>query len=112
MFKLIESNTKEMKEVLSNSKVVWGSSGPKGQMVSIDISNFAYRDRLLFSKLPNKFDYFVWDGIKVSRSDLTYRFGLVYIIEGTVDYYNELKRKVNRNRSRDIIAEFFGGGNS
>lgn len=112
MFKLIESNSREMKEVLSGSKVVWGNSGPKGQMVSIDISNFAYRDRLLFSKLPNKFDYFVWDGIKVSRSDLTYRFGLVYIIEGTVDYYNELKRKVNRNRSRNIIAEFFGGGNS
>ena len=112
MFKLIESNRKEMKEVLSNSKVVWGNSGPKGTMVPIDISNAVYRDRLMFYRLPKKFDYFVWNGIKVSRSDLTYRFGFVYIVEGTVDYYNELKRKALRHRSRYMIAEFFGGGNS
>lgn len=110
MFKLIESNTKEMKEVLSNSKVVWESSEPKGTMVSIYISNAVYRDRLMFYRLPNKFDYFVWKGIKVSRSDLTYRFGMIYIIEGSVDYYNELRRKVRQDRSRDMIAEFFGGG--
>lgn len=110
MFKLIESNRKEMKKVLSNSKVVWGNSEPKGTMVSIYITNYIYRDRLMFERLPKKFDYFVWNGVKVSRSDLTYRFGFVYIIEGTVDYYNELKRKALHHRSGDMIAEFFGGG--
>lgn len=110
MFKLIESQNREMKEVLSNGKVVWENNVPKGKMISIFITNTIYRDRLIFERLPNKFNYFVWNGIKVSRSDLTYRFGLVYIVEGTVDYYNELKRKVFRHRSGKFIAEFFGGG--
>ena len=109
MFKLIESQNKEMKEVLSSGKIVWENNVPKGKMISIRIINYAYRDRLVFQQLPNKFNYFVWNGIKVSRSDLTYRFGLVYIVEGTVDYYNELKRKVFRHRSGNFIAEFFGG---
>lgn len=109
MFKLIESQNREMKEVLSNGKVVWENNVPKGKMISIFITNTIYRDRLIFERLPNKFNYFVWNGIKVSRSDLTYRFGLVYIVEGTVDYYNELKRKVFRHRSGKFIAEFFGG---
>lgn len=111
MFKLIESQNKEMKEVLSGNKVIWEMTNEdKGTMVSIYISNAVYRDRLMFYRLPNKFDYFVWKGIKVSRSDLTYRFGMIYIIEGSVDYYNELRRKVRQDRSRDMIAEFFGGG--
>ena len=110
MFKLIESQNREMKEVLSGSKVVWENNVPKGKMISIRIVSYIYRDRLIFQRLPDKFNYFIWNGIKVSRSDLTYRFGIVYIVEGTVDYYNELKRKVLQDRFGDMMAEFFGGG--
>lgn len=112
MYKLILSNDKEMSKVLSGGVTVWENNVPKGKMISIYITNYIYRDRLVFQKLPDKFNYFIWNGIKVSRSDLTYRFGLVYIVEGTVDYYNELKRKVFQHRSGNFIAEFFGGGNS
>lgn len=110
MYKLILSNDKEMSKVLSGGVTVWENNVPKGKMISIYITNSIYRDRLIFERLPNKFNFFVWNGIKVSRSDLTYRFGFVYIVEGTVDYYNELKRKVFQHRSGNMIAEFFGGG--
>lgn len=72
MFKLIESNRKEMEEVLSGGKVVWKVTNEDEGTTSFSSKIFitTFRSFANVRNLPDDFDYFRYKGVKVVKNEV------------------------------------------
>lgn len=72
MYKLIESNGKEMKEVLSNGKVVWALEEDR-KSVLIRTQNLTveieYNSRIIVNRIKNDWDFIEIAGIKFEKNE-------------------------------------------
>ena len=80
MFKLIQSQNREMKEVLNGGKVVWKIESDiesdiesESKIISFtkDIFITLQRTTINIKNLPGDFDYFEYRGVRVDNADIT-----------------------------------------
>lgn len=71
MFKLIQSQNREMKEVLSGGKVVWVLEDDGTTSFTSKVFITTFRSSANIRNLPEDFDYFKYRGVRVNKKDIT-----------------------------------------
>lgn len=113
MFKLIQSQNREMKEVLSGGKVVWVLEDDGTTSFTSKVFITTFRSSANIRNLPEDFDYFKYRGVRVNKKDIT---RVVSSLSRT--NHKEFIEKVvaNRDYGKNITLRFYkkvgGGGNS
>ena len=83
MYKLIESNGKELKEVLSSGKVVWRKEDKKSVLIRTENLTVDIGYSINISRIKNDWDFIEIAGIKFKKSEGEFRkyFYTVFQIE-------------------------------
>ena len=118
MFKLIESQNKEMTEVLSGGKAVWKIESDiesESKIISFtkDIFITLQRTTINIKNLPGDFDYFEYRGVRVDNADITRASSSL----ARTTHRTFLRALyANKDDGKNITVKFYkkvgGGGNS
>jgi hypothetical protein len=110
MYKLIESNGKEMKEVLSDGKVLWGLEEDR-KSVLIRTQNLTveieYRSRIIVNRIKNDWDFIEIAGIKFEKSEGEFRqyFYAVFRVEDK-GKANQLLNALNHTYTKTDVKQY------
>lgn len=113
MFKLIESDSHGIKEVLNNGKVIWRMKKSQAdvllreELLTIDIS---YSTTIVPMKYDD-WDYIEVDGVKINRSDgrIEKYFNTTFILNDT-SYRKTLLAHLNSSYTKAIVKFYKVGG--
>lgn len=109
MYKLIESNGKEMKEVLSGGKIVWGMEKDKKSAL-IRTENLTVEidyDRTRVNRIKDDWDFIEIAGIKFEKSEGDFS-KLFYIIFEVTDggKANQLREALGRDYIKTDVKQY------
>ncbi|WP_347299102.1 hypothetical protein [Dolosigranulum savutiense] len=109
MYKLIESDGKEMKEVLSNNKVVWALEEDR-KSVLIRTENLTVEieySGIIVNRIKNDWDFIEIAGIKFEKSEGEFRkyFYVVFRIDSK-DKANQLRGALNSIYTKTDVKQY------